>query len=265
LLLVGLRPAAAVTIDNLYEAQAIVTGTGEKNRLPGLVQCLEDVLVRVSGDPRLIGDPTAIALGKNVGDYVSSFRYRDRMEGIPIHDEQGSHDRPHDLTVDFDPAKIDTALHALGREPWTSERPQLVVFLGVTNAKGSFVLTADGDESPYMGESLAAASTRMAVPTVLPRQAELKKSGLTVDALAESLPADLDARAKEAGGDKPLIGSLVWSDEELGWIADWRIEADGKAYQWQARGISFDAAFRNAMRGAAQILSGHGAPKPNAP
>ena len=33
---------------------------------------------------------------------VEAFRYRDRMEGIPIHDEQGSHDRPHDLTTIFE-------------------------------------------------------------------------------------------------------------------------------------------------------------------
>ena len=44
------------------------------------------------------------------GDYVASFTYRDRLEGIPIHDEQGTYDRPHDLTVNVDPAKIDAAL-----------------------------------------------------------------------------------------------------------------------------------------------------------
>ncbi|TIT43144.1 MAG: DUF2066 domain-containing protein, partial [Mesorhizobium sp.] len=35
---------------------------------------------------------------------------------------------------------------------------------------------------------------------------------------------------------------------------------DGKTYSWQVRGVSFDEAFRVAMRGAAQILSGNGQP-----
>ena len=30
---------------------------------------------------------------------------------------------------------------------------------------------------------------------------------------------------------------------------------------WQVRGVSFDEAFRVAMRGAAQVLSGNGQPK----
>ena len=35
---------------------------------------------------------------------------------------------------------------------------------------------------------------------------------------------------------------------------------DGKTYRWQVRGVSFDEAFRVAMGGAAQILSGNGQP-----
>jgi hypothetical protein len=35
----------------------------------------------------------------------------------------------------------------------------------------------------------------------------------------------------------------------------------GQMYRWQIRGVSFDEAFRNAMAGAAQILSGHGLPR----
>ncbi|TIW55589.1 MAG: DUF2066 domain-containing protein, partial [Mesorhizobium sp.] len=34
----------------------------------------------------------------------------------------------------------------------------------------------------------------------------------------------------------------------------------GKTYRWQVRGVSFDEAFRVAMRGAAQVLSGNGQP-----
>ncbi len=36
---------------------------------------------------------------------------------------------------------------------------------------------------------------------------------------------------------------------------------EGKSYDWQVRGVSFDEAFRVAMRGAAQVLSGNGQPQ----
>jgi hypothetical protein len=63
------------------------------------------------------------------------------------------------------------------------------------------------------------------------------------------------------GGDQALAGSLVWSDEALGWIAEWRLASGGKLYRWKVSGVGFDDAFRNALRGAAQVLSGNGAPE----
>jgi uncharacterized protein len=42
--------------------------------------------------------------------------------------------------------------------------------------------------------------------------------------------------------------------------ANWR-PAWQSDHRWQIRGVSFDAAFRNAMEGSARIISGHGEPK----
>ena len=67
------------------------------------------------------------------------------------------------------------------------------------------------------------------------------------------------------GGDLALAGNLLWSEQALGWIADWRMDARGKSYRWQIRGVGFDDAFRSAMSGAAQILSGHGQPNQATP
>ena len=66
-------------------------------------------------------------------DFVEGFSYRDLMEGIPVHDEQGSRDRPYDLTVIFEPDEVDAALAALGSAPWTGPRPELLVVVAVRN------------------------------------------------------------------------------------------------------------------------------------
>ena len=58
-----------------------------------------------------------------------------------------------------------------------------------------------------------------------------------------------------------LAGTLTWSDAARGWIADWRLIAAGSVFRWRISGVSFDDAFRNAIRGAAQILSGNGTPQ----
>ncbi len=245
---------------DLYQARPIVTGTGETNRAIGFALALEEVLIKVSGDARLLGDPRLKTI--DAGALVASFTYRDRMEGIPLHDEQGSHDRPHDLTVTFDHDKIDAALASLGDAPWTAPRPTLVMFLGVTNGDRRFVLSAENERGIDMRASLDNATFRVNIPVKEPSDAALAAAGLTVATLPDADLETLDRLAKEAGGDKAIAGTLDFSDQAHGWLVHWRMRgADGKTYEWRQAGVSFDDAFRNAVRGAAQVLSGHGQPE----
>ncbi len=253
--------AAAQDTDSLYRAVAIVTGTGEANRRLGLALCLEEVLVKVSGDARLVGDRRVAALARRADTLVSKFSYRDRFAHRPINDEQGTRDRPHDLTVDFDPAKIDAELAALGRRPWTASRPRLVAYVAVNNGAVAYMLARDAERGREQREAFAAAARQVAIPITIPDTAGHAAAEATVSRLAAVDPAMLDAAAKSTGGDQALVGRLLWSDRARGWIAEWRLAFESKLYRWQVRGVSFDDAFRNGMRGAVQILSGHGRPK----
>jgi uncharacterized protein len=240
----------------LYRAKTIVTGMREETRFPGFATCLTDVLVKVSGDPGLIGDPRVVALSANARALVTGFKYRDRLEGIPIGDEQGTRDRPFDLTVDFFPEKIDAALKELGSTPWTAARPRLAVFLGVDNDGITYVLAGDGKRGIDQRESLDAASWQMGVSVALPGEAGLTAAGLNYEALPMSGLAGLEDMARGIGGDAVLVGSLVWSKGTLGWIANWRLEWQGRSHRWQIRDVNFDDAFRSAMRGTIKIMSG---------
>ncbi|MER8591573.1 DUF2066 domain-containing protein [Mesorhizobium sp. M1182] len=253
-------PVSAETVDELYQSQTIVTGQGEVNRQIGFKACLDAVLVRVSGDQRLPKRTEMAALRDKAGSFVAEFRYRDRLEGIPIHDEQGTHDRPHDLTCLYRPDVIDPVLAALGSKPWLGERPRLAIFLAAEQGTRQFVLTAD-DEGAAMRESFVNATGPLVMPIVFPEASLLSASKLDDQALRHADITTLDQLARKAGADQALAGSIVWSDKELGWIADWRLALNGKSYNWQVRGVSFDEAFRVAMRGAAQILSGNGQPE----
>ena len=267
-LFLGLGAGAAAAADPaLYRCTAIVTGQGEETRAAGFARCLREVLAKVSGDARLAGDPAVAALP---GNLVAGFTYRDRMEGIPVHDEQGSRDRPYDLTVDFDAAAIDAALRGLGRTPWTAPRPTLAVVVGVIIGEEAFVLAGDGDRGRDMREALAAAAETSGLSVALPEGAALADAGLDASTLAggrgdpAAEPAADDAAlgriAAESGGDLILAGRLAWDDDALGWTAEWRLAADGSEHRWRTSRVSFDEAFRNGLAGAAAVLSGNGAP-----
>lgn len=252
--------AKAVLVEELYQARSITTGQTEENRFTGFAECLTDVLVKVSGDPHLRDDPRVAGLARQAAGFIRAFRYRDRMEGFPIHDEQGTRDRPYDLTCDFDAAKIDGALQSLGSGPWSADRPRIAIFLAVRNARASYVLSDDGRRGPGQRESFHAAAYKHGIPIVLPQQAALAANDLTLDKVWDADPAALEAAARAVGGDRALVGQMEFSDEAQGWVAQWRFVNQGKAIRWEIRGVNFDEVFRTGMRGTAQILSGNGTP-----
>ena len=116
------RSTMATAADDLYRAQAIVTGQGEANRIIGFASCLEDVLIKVSGAQKLAGDRRLAAYKSNAKGFVRAFSYHDQMSGTPIRDEQGTRRRPYDLIVEFDEEKIDDLLRALASSPGLRSR-----------------------------------------------------------------------------------------------------------------------------------------------
>lgn len=246
--------------DDLYRAQAVVTGQGEANRIIGFASCLEDVLIKVSGALKLAGDPRLAAYKSKAGDFVKAYGYHDQMSGTPTRDEQGTRDRPYDLIVDFDERKIDGLLKALGLTPWLSHRPVVAVFVEIEQGARKYIVTADSGQSVAPREALLAAGARRGLTIVLPDVATLAKSGIDGAELAKMPSSALAARAAELGGGVALVGRLKWDDSDLGWATEWQMEWRGRPYQWQLRDVTFDEAFRRAIGDAAQILSGNGIP-----
>ncbi|MFZ0987729.1 MAG: DUF2066 domain-containing protein [Xanthobacteraceae bacterium] len=247
-------------LDDIYTTRAVVTGTDERNRPLGFRLCFEDVLVKVSGDAGILSDRRFAALAAAAGQYVSTFSYRDRFEGKPVHDEQGTYDRPHFLTCQFDPQKIDSVLKMLGRKPWLGHRPRLIMILIVHGRTNSGVLSEDGVFDPDMREALANAAQRYGLTVSLPSVVTLQDNRINIDT-AESIPADRLLRVAElSDGELPLVGDLRWSDAALGWVVNWRLAVNGRRHRWSVSGVNYDEAFRNAVRGTARLLSGNGQP-----
>jgi uncharacterized protein len=246
--------------DHLYRAQTVVTGQGEANRLTGFAACLEDVVIKVAAAGKLADDPRLEAAKANARDYIKAFSYHDQMSGTPTRDEQGTRDRPYDLTVDFDEARINSLLATFGLKPWSSHRPVLAVFVEMEQGARQYIVTSDMRQSDLQRDSLRAAADKRGMVIVLPTAEELSKSAITVATLPTLSASALASTTAEQGGEIPLVGRLVWSDEDLGWATEWQLKWRGEQHRWQLRGITFDEAFRRGISGAAQILSGNGQP-----
>lgn len=254
------QPAAAYGSRGLYRGRTIVTGRRPETRIPGMVRTLGQALVRVSGDDRLAGHPLFAEFATAPERAVIDYTYRDLYAFRPIKDEQGTRDRPYEMTVRYDPLKIDAMLAKMGSRPWLAPRPRLVVFLAVHHIGSAFMLSSMADQGELMRQSFQDAAWNAAMDVVIPSPEAIAKAALTVDGTPSTAVSSLLPFVERKLGQVPLVGTLDWSKELLAWKATWRLAADGKEQHWAIAGVNFDAAFRNGVGGAAQILSGHGAP-----
>lgn len=232
--------AWAIDPADLYAGRTIVTGTLEPERGKGLRRIMLDVLIKAAAEPRLAEDPRVPALLERAPDYVTGFEYEDRMKGTPVRDEQGTRDRPHDLTASFDAAKIDAALRELGLQPWKARRPTLIAFITVRFPDNQFVLADDSQLGLGQKQALQAAAVRRGMKVVLG-------------------PA-----SKPPSGNRPtngleiyvFEGTLSWRPETVSWRTDWTLASARQSRSWSDETTSFDEAFRNGVGEAAAILAG---------
>lgn len=256
-----LTPALAdEATSNLYEVVTIVTGQRAETREPGIRRCFVDMLQKVTGDHSLAGNDSVTALAADAGTFVTAIRYQDRLWKRPIHDEQGTRDRPFDLTVSFDPGKVDTALRALGRQPWTVGRPRVAAFVAVRQGALTYMVSTDGPHGYGQADAFTDAATKVGVPVTVPSLNALAAARLLYETLATADPASLENASASLGATAPLVGTMAFSDADFGWIVDWRFAWHGTVHRWQVKGVNFDAAFVNGLRGVAQIASDHGSP-----
>jgi hypothetical protein len=238
----------------MYRADAIVTGTDMRQRPWGFAETLREVLVKLSGDPRLKDDPRTARLAAHADHFVACFNYVDLMAAVPLHDDQGTSDRPHKLTVYFIPAEIDALLAQFGDKPWRGERPVVVPVLLVHGRKPPpYVLSAQNPAGEEQRGSFAAAADQFGMDVRIPRDAELLAWGASLDHFPRDPPPS-------HAGEAIVAGTLDWSETLPGWIGKWRMRWQGADYTWGISGVNYDAAFRNIVRGVVLVASGVGSP-----
>jgi len=255
----------AYLIANIYTGKAIITGQRDETRIPGFGRALLDALKKVSGDPGISEEEMTAAAGPKLPEFVESYHEHDRMEGIPIHDEQGTRDRSFDLVVDFHQGKVDRLLHELKRQPWLASRPEVTVLLVVHFDDNTYVLTADEEQGTDQRDAFIATAWQAGVRLALPLAEGLQSAGLDPGKLFPTAEVRVNDLRQRLRLDHLLVGSISWKGGMRGWKAEWILNSNGTDHRWHIVDVNFDDAFRSAMRGVAKILSGHGEPEADVP
>jgi len=249
----AVAPVKAAESDPLYQSTVIVTGYDMRSRPGGFARALRDVLVKLSGDPRLEKDPRVAELGKHPDSMVTSFDYVDLMAGIKVHDDQGTYDRSYNLTVRFDPARIDQTLEGLGQHPWRGTRPVVVPVIAMHGPSRAYLVRAEDPATADQRQSFATIAHDYSLNARMPTEAELAAWGASAEGAPAAPPASRD--------DEAIVAGTLAFEDGVGWNGAWAVRWHGTDYTWKVAGVNYDEAFRDAVRGVLRIASGHDSPE----
>ena len=240
-LLVCLLPLTAQASD-LYFATVIVTGRDNlPERARGLAEALPKVLTRLTADPAIAARATADGLPAQAAQMVTSFDYVDRKAGIQISDEQGTRERSFELTVHFDPARIDAILDSYGTRAWTAERPEIGVALLIDSGNGPYLLTRDSAGGFGQRLTFDDDARALAMPVRLP-------DTVTAD------DADSAQAAAARGSPFRLSGRMTLTGDGY-WNTDWHLTGDATDRTFTYTHTTFDTAIGGALTQSARVLS----------
>ena len=251
--------AQAATADSpplgFYQATAIVTGTDLRQRPYGFANCLMQVLTKLTGKPKLRDDPAAKALADHAETLVEGFAYVDPRAAVLHHDDQGTYDRSHELTVRFKPEEVDAALGALGLAIWPGPRPLLTpVILVRTRDPDPYLLSLETPRGVDMRLSLVRIAAGYGVGVHFPTDGELAEWGVDTIGPPDPLgPADTH-RVR-------VTGTLSFNIIEGGWTGSWWAEFDGVEHHWEIHRASYDQAFDSLASGAVELAAATGRPE----
>ncbi|MBC8050203.1 MAG: DUF2066 domain-containing protein [Chitinophagales bacterium] len=251
--LAAISTVRAEPVLDLYRAATPVTGVGEAERLRGFRSGLEEVIIRLTGDASLKGAYRIEPILDFALSFVQTHNYTEGVEDRLKPDDSGMSQPTHTLTVEFDKAKLNSAIEAFGLTIWSSDRPLTAVFLSVKDRSEAYVLTKNNENALYQRGVLNDIALRRGAPIVLPTKETL--SAISYETVSTGDTDALTAAAKSMGADAVLFGALEF-DGDAYWSVNWTLIWFGHDIQtWEIRGVHYPVAIREAVEKSAKLYS----------
>lgn len=226
LLMAGI--ASAIEVKDLYVASVPSFSQSSLNQKDNFRKGLQQVLVRVTGDPALLNDPAIKELTQNADKWVQSFRQENNM-----------------LIVQFNEQAVLDLIKQAKQPIFGKNRPEVLVWLVMSNGAREQII-ADEENAPLPLQFKQMAEQR-GIPLVMPNQEMIETHGVD--------PTDLwllnKDKVKNASSlyqhDAVLVGKIV-TKGAYAFNSEWTLLwSNGVVERWQTNVASMDGLVHNAM------------------
>ncbi len=241
--------AQARVIADLYEVAEPVPSRSASDRAAAASRGLEQVFVRVTGDPAVAGSGALSPALREAQSFMQGYRYLTEDDQLYVQ-------------LTFDPQAVAAKVHELQLPMWPNNRPGTLVWLAVDSLQHGRSYLSE-IESPEVFSALDAAGIARGLPLDFPALDSTDRRALPLG----NLWAQDERAAKNAAAryqpDASLMGRLLQLSEGR-WQGNWLLLHGGRSYAFDATGDSLEAVAQQGIDEAANLLAQRYAVRPDA-
>jgi hypothetical protein len=244
LLLAACWPAATGAMD-LYTGEALVASQDSAERERAVGPALAQVLVKVSGDPRVGQHPGIDAELAQAAALMLRFGYRQEPTSVA-----GQASNRLWLQAEFDRAGVDALLARAGVAQWGTERPLTLVWLVIDDGRAKTIASAS--QVAALG-ALTGAAQQRGIQVQLPAVDSEDLSRIGPEELWSGGGEKAYAAAQRYGARAALVARLAHSG--TGWTGRFTLVDSGGSSDWSASYLDSSSVLAAGANGLADRLA----------
>lgn len=236
LLLLISTPASAVVVNHLYEVEIAVNDQTRKTRHAVFRKAFQQMLIKVVGSSRVLGNPLVDDARNKVLKYISQFRYRELPQDFkqPLATTKDPQVIPFNniLWIKFDVQIVNKLLRNSQLPVWGKQRPETVVWIAVRDGGQRYILR-QRDKSPIKDEIEKAAKAR-GLPIRWPEYDEVDRSRLSFVDVWGGFWENILTVSRRYQKESILVGRYLWAAGN--WQVNWDLLTNKHQKNWQISG-----------------------------
>lgn len=228
-------PASAVAVAGLFEVRMTVDDESSEVRRTALNDGLVEVLIRVSGDSKLlqkIEQPPA-------DDYVQRFEYSEQDAALSGGVAGEKRQR---LWVRYNATRVLDYLRRQNIPIWGEHRSQAVIWLAVRDGGQRYILK-ESNKSLIKG-SVDAAFSRRGIPAIWPKNDETDQRAIRFADIWAGFTEPLQKASKRYAAGSIIAANLSWTGTE--WKGEWSLLMADEVKKWSLSGADYASLVANA-------------------
>jgi hypothetical protein len=246
-------PQAAV-VEGLYEVSFPVETQQSDERKTAIEQALVELLIRVTGNSKIMELPQAVELLESAPGFVRQFRYSYKtvVEGDDETGFGGAEREQQVINILFDEASIKQALWKNRLPVWGKTRPATLMWIAIQDAEKRYLLDPNARNSVV--SAINQQAKKRGIPLIYPLMDLEDQMNINVSDVWGGFADNITSASGRYPAEE-IFSGRVFLDPFGTWQARWTLIHGGETEVWQISGEELEQVIDEGVHGLADKIA----------